>query len=317
MRSRKSCTVVEDEFIGAVNGSVAFAVTQYPLNPGQASTFPWLSQQAKQWEKYHFNFVEFYYKREVSEFATNGTTGKVIMSVDFDASDPPPATKQQMEDSDPRVDGMPCENLRMRLTARQMHALSPVLYVRSGGLPGSSDIKTFDAGNFNIATQGLQNTSEVGELRVRYSVTFTVPVLDSVTTAPRNNTVTMLSQTGGNVTTGSYQNVGFATVITSGVPYTNAGGVLTFPAGNYLIDVSLEVLYSGASVDTELKLLKNAATVELTKDNFSKATAAVVSVSVHSFVSLNGTDTLTAQILSAFTTGTATIETATLRIVAI
>ncbi len=46
--TRKERVVEEDEFIANIAGSVAFSVIQYPINPGQATTFPWLSLQAKQ-----------------------------------------------------------------------------------------------------------------------------------------------------------------------------------------------------------------------------------------------------------------------------
>jgi len=317
MRSKKSCTVVEDEFIGAVNGSVAFAVTQYPINPGQATTFPWLSQQAIQWEKYRFNYLEFYYKREVSEFATNGTTGKVIMSVDFDASDPAPTSKQQMEDSDPRVDGMPCENLRMHLLAKQLHPLNPVLYVRRGGVPGSADIKTYDAGNFNIATQGLQNTSEIGELRVRYSVTFSVPVLDAVSVAPRNNSVTLLGDASRALTSSVPLTLLWSTVLASGISYTNLVGAITLPAGNYLIDITCEMTYTGNSTQSQLSLVRDGVTTLEIATADAVLAAGRVPMSLTYFVSATSTSFYEVRATGVFSSGTAATQTPILRIVAI
>jgi len=108
--SRRDMIIEESEFIGAVTvaNQPNYNVTQYPINPGQASTFPWLSTIAKQYEKYVIERLAFIYKKEVSEYATAGQTGKVIMSVDYDAADAPPATKQQQEDTIPHADAMPC-----------------------------------------------------------------------------------------------------------------------------------------------------------------------------------------------------------------
>ena len=114
----------------------------------------------------------------------------MIFSVDFDASDAAPTTKQQMEDTVPHADSMPCENLRLRLPKAQMHGSNSLAkYVRTGGLPGNADIKTYDVGNLNVATQGVPANVEIGELRVRYSITFSVPVLESTTAIPANNSV--------------------------------------------------------------------------------------------------------------------------------
>jgi hypothetical protein len=298
MRAKRSCTVEEDEFIAAVNGSVGFVNVAYPINPGQATTFPWLAKQAAQWEKYHFNYLEFYYKRDVSEFATNGSTGKVIMSVDFDASDSPPATKQQIEDTDPRVDGMPCENISLPLNQREMHSLFSTLYVRPGGLPGATDIKTYDAGNLNIATQGCANTTEIGELRVRYSVTFSVPVLENNAAAPANNSVSQFYTTNTTYTTGVTTTVllgGNGAAFTNGLGITNVNGVLTPPPGNYLVDTVASMTDgSNEAVSGFLTLEKNAALIAGIptigfRDN-SALSSALVSATLPAFVTANGTD---------------------------
>jgi hypothetical protein len=109
--NRLKQVIAEDEYIAEVNGSVGFATTQYNVNIGQSATFPWGYKIAALYEKYDFDYIEFYYKREVSEFAANGQTGKVMLSFDYDASDSPPTSKQQVEDTNPHIDGMPCSKL--------------------------------------------------------------------------------------------------------------------------------------------------------------------------------------------------------------
>lgn len=322
LRSKKSCPVEEDEFIANIAGSTGFAVTQFSINPGQAATFPWLSLQAKQWEKYHFEYLEFYYKRMVSEFATNGTTGKVMMSIDFDASDPPPTSKQQIEDSDPRVDGMPCENIRLPLTARELHPLAPTLFVRPGGVPGSSDIKTFDAGKLNIATQDNQNTSNVGELRVRYKVIFSVPVLDSTTSAPANNSVAVFASTTGTVgtlVTTVLTPLPVATVIINGISAVNTAGSIVLPAGNYFVDFDAEVIFSGLSTIMEAQINKDTVAINGTQISSGQWVAGQITdhcLHVSGYFSSNGTNVLQAVISATFSTGTA-LPGGTLRIIAV
>jgi len=290
MRAVRTCTVTEDEFIQPVMGSVGYAVTQYPINPGQSTTFPWLSKQAAQWEKYWFTHLEFYYKRDVSEFATNGTTGKVMFGVDFDASDPPPISKQQIEDTDPHMDCMPSEGMRMPLNARQLHGLYKKLYVRPAGLPGASDIKTYDCGNFNLATQGMQNTTEIGELRVRYTVVFEVPVLEAGTQAPTNNSVSQFIDVSSQNTgiSGAFVNDLLATSVTNGLAVSNVGGGFILPTGNYLVDYYVNAV--GA--------IANVGTWDLTKNTVSVAGATIVAMTSGGdinggftmYVTSNGTD---------------------------
>lgn len=178
-------TVVNDEYVAAISSPGAqFSQTTWSINPGNKDLFPWLSQQATQWEKYKFKKLIFYYRRVVSEYAASGSQGKVIYSIDFDASDPPPTNKQQMEDTIPHRDAMPCEDFALIVPPRMMNPVNTIgKFVRVGQIPGNSDIKTYDQGLFTVATQGVV-AGEVGELRVAYEVEFSVPVLETTIGAP-------------------------------------------------------------------------------------------------------------------------------------
>jgi len=168
--------IEEDEYIAEVNGSVAFVCTAYAINPGNTVTFPWANGIAKLYERYKYDYIEFYFKREVSEYATNGTTGKVMLSCDYDASDPPPTTKRVVEDTIPHNDGMPSDPfIGLRLDVSELNAMGKGRYVLTGAQPVGTDIKTYNAGNLFVSTQGCVNTNVIGELRVRYRCRLFVP----------------------------------------------------------------------------------------------------------------------------------------------
>jgi hypothetical protein len=236
-----------------VDNQPNFNVTTYQINPGQAATFPWLSREAQMWEKYTFEMLEFYIKREVSEFAPAGQQGKVIMSVDYDASDSPPTSKQMMEDTDPHCDAMPCENQRLRLNRRDLHGSATLAkYVRTGGVPSASDIKTFDVGNLFIATQGIPSNTEVGELRVRYRVRFDIPILESVNAPPINNTVSEFTDFDTTAQAMIYQTFASGTNTPKTWLHTKANGLnftlgstpgdlIASSSGNYMVDGTFTV----------------------------------------------------------------------------
>jgi len=240
--NKSQMTISESEFIGAVTvaNQPNFNVTSYSVNPGNSRTFPWLSTIAKNFERYQFTRLNFIYKKEVSEFAQGGQTGKVIMSFDFDASDPAPTTKQQMEDTVPHSDAMPCQSFALNLAGADMRfPRSLAKYIRVAGLPGSSDIKTYDLGNFNIATQGILSNTEVGELHVNYTVVLEKPILEA-SAAPANNTIAWWHSNGNEAATGS----GSADTIVFGTQVQNPLGItkdptgnFTLPPGNYLVHV--------------------------------------------------------------------------------
>jgi hypothetical protein len=237
-RPKRTCFVENDEYIGEILGSNSTTpvIQTFPVNPGQSATFPWLSEQALQWEKYRFDYLEFYYKPEVSGFATEGQSGKVILVMDYDASDPAPTTKQEAEDTDPHVDGMPYEDVMLTLDPREMFKMSDAKYVRPFGLPGGADIKTYDVGNLSVMTTNNGGTAAVGELHVRYGVTFEVPVLEATkSAAPANNQVFEADDINLSLTTTVTKQATFATIRDNGLGVVNTAGSILLPAGNYLV----------------------------------------------------------------------------------
>jgi len=178
--NRHSQIIEEDEFISDIQGSPDFTTTKFPINPGQATTFPWGHAIASLYERYEYQFIEFYYRREVSEFSNSGQSGKVILSCDYDASDPLPTNKQMVLDTEPHSDGMPCmEQIVLRLDCKQLRSADGK-FVRPGVQPAGTDIKTYDGGNFYISTVGTPDTNVIGELHVRYRVKVFIPVLEGV-----------------------------------------------------------------------------------------------------------------------------------------
>jgi len=301
---RRVKRVENDEFIVAVSSAATganFGNTAFACNPGQASTFPWLAGEATQWEKYRFEYLEFYYEHDVSSFATAGTTGKVIMSFDYDAVDSPPTSKQQMLDTEPHADGMPNEDFGLSMNPRDLDGRTDMHYVRLAGLPGGADIRLYDVGNLNVATQGIaSNATEVGELHVRYAVVFEVPILSSDTkAAPANNQVSQFQSTGAEAgVSGVDILVAFANTQANGLAIVNTAGSFVPPAGNYLVDVWLTV---GAATDITLATLdfEVDGTPTLTVlPSFATAAGSLVTkteLSFSLFTSANGTNAFTVE----------------------
>lgn len=241
--TRREQVICEDEYIGEVSGSVSFATNSYAVNPGQASVFPWGNKIASLYEEYDFEYLEFYYKREVSEFATNGQAGKVILSFDYDASDIAPTSKQQVEDTVPRKDGMPCTPIiSLKIDCARIRKNSSK-YVRPGAQPNNTDIKTYDAGNLYVSTQGNTNTSVIGELRVKYCVKLSEPVLESASLSAGNvaHFSSLVGTTANNLAGMTIQTGSTLTGVTV------AGNAITFPAGqagNYLCFIAIQAATS-------------------------------------------------------------------------
>lgn len=182
------------EYVADVLGSASYLVSGRSINPGQASTFPWLSLIAANFEKYRFRKLHFVYESSVATTAA----GVVLSAIDLDASDPAPSSKQA-------IMSYQCaerSNVWMSHTTR-MPMQQPSLYVRTGPLPVNTDIKTYDAGNFFLAIQGSATTAQ-GELYVEYDVDLYVPQLSNAPSVASLSYKTSSTVQGYDFTNGTF-----------------------------------------------------------------------------------------------------------------
>jgi len=310
-----------DEEVANVNGGNTFAAVQYSVNPGQATLFPWLSKEAQLYERYVFTQLEFYYQTLLN--ATSATAiGKVVYSMDFDAADPPPISKQQAMDSEPAVSCAPWENMCLEIPPHLLdERFTDAKYIRLGGLPGASDIKTYDLGNLNVVTDSNGATSALGELHVRYAGYFMNRVLESTTSAPNTNSVSLFqSTTAQSQTTTVALTPTFATTVVNPLLIVNTSGSFVPPAGNYLVDIGSYQVVAGATATANAVDFKKNGTSVFTgtvPGQLSTTGAATdnLCTSISWYVTANGTDAFTVVATSTFT-GTITYS-GSIRFVAI
>nr|WRQ64757.1 polyprotein 2 [Patatavirales sp.] len=177
-----------NERVGTVFGSTGFTILRYPINPGQSLTFPWLNQIAKLYERYEFMELEFYFRHDVSQYAAQGQKGLLYLSTNYDASSPNPSNSTQIVDGEPKVFGMPNQDLCLHLNKKALSEPGPEKFIRPYSLPGNTDIKTYDAGALFVATEGMTDNTEIGKLHVRGKVRFRNRLLEPIgTLAPLNN----------------------------------------------------------------------------------------------------------------------------------
>jgi len=168
--------VCHREYLGDVVGTTGFNNTIYPLNPGIASTFPWLSTIAQNYQEYKFHGVVFEFRPLITDFVTNGAPGVVVMSTNYNADAPVYVSKQEMENAEFAVSVKPTIGLMHGIECDMQQTILPQRYVRTGGIPAGQDARLYDYGNFQFATQS-NPTQDLGELWVSYCVEFFKPIL--------------------------------------------------------------------------------------------------------------------------------------------
>jgi hypothetical protein len=162
----------------------------------------------------------------------------------------------------------------------------------------------------------------IGELRVRYSVTFDVPILETTAAAPTNNQVAWLQSSAPEALVNTVpKTLALATTSTNGLLAVNTAGSIVLPAGNYLADwTAVFTDLTNETVLAQIKLEVAGVSINTTAIEFADAVAIgagqTISLSGSGFVSLNGIQALTLVALMNGAAGTLTAA-GTLRLTAI
>jgi hypothetical protein len=174
--TKQTNIVCHREYLGDIFGTAGFNNTSYPLNPGINTTFPWLSSIAQNYQQYKFHGIIFEFRPLITDFVTNGAPGVVIMATNYNADVPIYTTKQEMENSEYAVSVKPTRDLMHGVECATNQTVLSELYIRSGVPPVGQDLRLYDLGNFQFATQA-NPIQDLGELWVSYCVEFFKPVL--------------------------------------------------------------------------------------------------------------------------------------------
>jgi hypothetical protein len=163
--------------VNVVNGTTTFQLAAYALNPGQATTFPWLSFQAQGWERYKFNRLQFRYVTRVA----SSTNGVVIMSPDYDPTDAAPTSELQASGNRDTIADAPWKDVTCVLNHKDLLGGYDDKYVRVGAAIAGESLKLYDSGNFFMCSNSATSGAQWGRLWVDYDVTLRVPQLSTDT----------------------------------------------------------------------------------------------------------------------------------------
>lgn len=165
------------EYLRDIFATVEFTNTSFDLNPGITTTFPWLSQIAPSFEQYKMRGLVFEFKSTSADTVLSGAAstalGTVIMATQYNALDTPFTNKFEMENWEYSTSVKPSSNCYHPVECAPSQTPVSLLYIRTGEPIG--DERLYDLGNFNIAVQGMQNTSgdqlaTIGELWCTYEI---------------------------------------------------------------------------------------------------------------------------------------------------
>jgi hypothetical protein len=178
---KRATMIRHREYIGDVQGSTAFTA-QYALNinPGLSSTFPWLSGIAEEYEQYRIHGLVFEFKTTsaTAVSSTNTALGTVILSTQYNANNNPFTDKLHQENYEFAISTIPSQSILHPVECARNQTSVDELYTRTGTPIGTTDLRLYDMGVFQLSTVGMQaGVTNIGELWCTYDVEFLKPKL--------------------------------------------------------------------------------------------------------------------------------------------
>lgn len=159
------------EYLGDVYSSAtpgAFSVTNYPINPGLAVSFPWCSISAvayREWKPLGMLY-EFKSNTGFVSNASSPAVGMVIMATDYNAFDTNPfANKLEMENNMYTTSAKSTESFYHPIECKSERNVLGKFFLRSGSIPDNQPPQLYDLGTFSIASVGQPTANQnLGEL---------------------------------------------------------------------------------------------------------------------------------------------------------
>jgi hypothetical protein len=240
----KMTRVIHRELVQTISGSTTFNADSFSLNPGLPGTFPWLSSIAGSFEQYRFNRLSFHYVTR----APTSYIGSILLAPEYDALDSPPSSEVEASQMLGAVEDSPWKEQIMTFNVSDMFPMGPRKYIRTGVISGSSDLKTYDAGQLFVCEISCADTSAIGKLWVEYDVELHIPQNPNTATANNLGSASSYSliTSAQSLSTGVAATVAWNNEEYDGLNLTNSSGVFSVPVGTYQVSGVVQLDSGGA-----------------------------------------------------------------------
>lgn len=158
------------EYLRDISSTTDFDITHYPINPGVASSFPWLSSIAGNFTEFRFTGLAYEFKSTSADAlnSTNTALGTVIMSPKYNLEAPDFVSKMEMEAQMGAVSCKPAQSMVCLVECAPNENIFARQFIRTGEEVSTSLL--YDLGEMCLATVGSQAVATIGELWVTYEV---------------------------------------------------------------------------------------------------------------------------------------------------
>ncbi len=220
--------VTHREYLGDVYSSTTpFSLVSFNINPGLATTFPWLSPIAGQFTGWKPMGIVAEFVSEGSDYANVAGLGYVALASNYNALAAPYTNKRELLNSQFATAAKPSVTFQHWIECKDDNVPQEKLYVRSGAV-SSGDLRLYDLSVLNLAVGG--NTASgviIGELWITYDIILMLP--------RATESLALGSDFYFGTSNGSSQSsdlfVGMTSYAGTNLSLTFGTNIITFPAG--------------------------------------------------------------------------------------
>jgi len=149
----------------------AFSSTKLTVNPNNVNLFPWLSTQARGYERYRFVDLKLHYYAD----CPTSTAGSVMLLFDVDPTDPIPTSKLEFMSHDNKARANAWLSTTLNVSKTSLNRLKSWFVRRASGLISGTATSDLDVGSFGYAYVGIPANTYIGELSIEYTIEFMNP----------------------------------------------------------------------------------------------------------------------------------------------
>lgn len=154
-----------------VSGATVFTIQSFPVNPGLFGSFPWLCTIGGNFMQYKLHGLKWIFKSTYGQAvsSTNAALGIVVLRHVQDPTQTADTALSQMFNAHGTEKYNPSVSFEYAPDLRGTGA--GIMAIRTGAQPAGTDLRMYDLGYLEIATQGLQLAgASLGQLFVEYDV---------------------------------------------------------------------------------------------------------------------------------------------------
>jgi len=169
-------SVAHREYIADIYTETSFTTQTYDINPGLATTFPWLAGLSQLYQRYNIRGLSFEYIHTGGMVTTSQNQGVIVMATQYDPDAAAFVNRREMEAYMYTTSGPIFQDQLHLVECDPKDRPLSEMYIRSGA---TTEERFTDIGRMTLAMEGCPTADEfVGELWVTYHVELHCPIIE-------------------------------------------------------------------------------------------------------------------------------------------